>query len=158
LDLERTRTRRKEFSYPAAVLSSVAEQIDESVCIHKAFQRDCTDTLAKISYVVAQSLLHGGKVIIFGNGGSAGDAQHIAAELVGRYRRERKPMPALALTANSSTVSAIANDYGFEEVFARQVAAFGTEKVVAIGISTSGTSRNVLRGISTARELGLFTI
>jgi D-sedoheptulose 7-phosphate isomerase len=156
--MRQTRLSKDEIAYPPDLLSSVAEEVEESLCTHKAFQRDCLDSLSKISHVVAQCLLNGRKVLIFGNGGSAADAQHIAAELVGRYRRERKAMPALALTVNSSTVSAIANDYGFEEVFARQLAAFGTQNDVAIGISTSGNSRSVLRGIRVARELGLFTI
>jgi D-sedoheptulose 7-phosphate isomerase len=156
--VQETHLRKDEFAYPPELLSAVAEQVEESLCAHKAFQRDCLDSLSKISHVVSQRLLAGGKVLIFGNGGSAADAQHIAAELVGRYRRERKAMPALALTVNSSTVSAVANDYGFEEVFARQLAAFGTPRDVAIGISTSGNSRSVLRGIRVARELGLFTI
>jgi D-sedoheptulose 7-phosphate isomerase len=158
LDLQQTRLGETAFVFPPELLASVGEQVEESLCTHKAFQRDCLDSLSKISHVVAQRLLRGGKVLIFGNGGSAADAQHIAAELVGRYRRERKAMPALALTVNSSTLSAVANDYGFDEVFARQLAAFATRDDVAIGISTSGNSRNVLKGIRVARELGLITI
>jgi D-sedoheptulose 7-phosphate isomerase len=148
----------RDFVCTSELLSAVSEQIAESLLIHKAFQDQSTGMVARIAHVVSQCLMKGGKVITFGNGGSAADAQHIAAELVGRYRRERKPMPALALTENSSTVSAIANDYGFEEVFARQLSAFGTANDVAIAISTSGNSHSVLRGAYAARKLGLFTI
>src|SRR6266704_6431709 len=96
--------------------------------------------VAKVSEVLIKALQEGGKLLLFGNGGSAADAQHIAAEFVGRYRCERTAIPAMALTVNSSTVTALANDYGYDEVFARQVAAFGTKNDAAIGISTSGNS------------------
>jgi D-sedoheptulose 7-phosphate isomerase len=98
------------------------------------------------------------KLILFGNGGSAADAQHIAAELVGRFLKSRKPLPALALTTNSSAVTAIGNDYGYDEVFARQIRAQGVAGDVAIGISTSGNSPNVLNAVAAAREMGLVTV
>lgn len=157
MDLQ-TRFRKGETEYSQELFTSVTEEIEESLNAHAAFKRDCLDSLSRIAHVVSQRLLNGGKVFIFGNGGSAADAQHIAAEFVGRYRRDRKALPALALTVNSSTMTAIANDYGFEEVFARQLTAFASPKDIAIGISTSGNSRSVLRGIDVARELGLCTI
>jgi D-sedoheptulose 7-phosphate isomerase len=97
-------------------------------------------------------------LLIFGNGGSAADAQHLAAEFTGRYMLDRAPLPALALADNTAAVTAIANDYGFDRVFARQVHAFGNGDGAAIALSTSGTSENVLEGLRAARELGLLTI
>jgi D-sedoheptulose 7-phosphate isomerase len=100
----------------------------------------------------------GCKVLIFGNGGSAADAQHFACELVGRFLHERRALPAMALTADSSTVTAIANDYGFDRVFVRQIEAHGRPGDVAVGISTSGASANVLAGLQFARARGLKTV
>jgi len=105
--------------------------------------------------VCAASLKAGGKLLFFGNGGSAGDAQHLATELAVRYVRDRAPIPALALTTDTSALTAIGNDMGFDQVFARQVAALGRKGDVAIGISTSGTSRNVILGLKAARDRGL---
>jgi len=105
----------------------------------------------------ALALRAGGKVLLFGNGGSAADSQHIAAELVGRFARERRALPALALTVNTSNLTAIANDYSFEDVFARQVEALGRPGDVAVGISTSGNSPNVVRAIESAKAAGLAT-
>ena len=99
-----------------------------------------------------------GVLYTFGNGGSAADAQHFAAEMVGRYERDRKAWPAIALTTDSSALTAVGNDYGFDRVFARQIEALGRAGDVAIGISTSGNSPNVLRGLEAARERGLVTI
>jgi D-sedoheptulose 7-phosphate isomerase len=100
----------------------------------------------------------GHKALFFGNGGSAADAQHLAAEFVGRYLRQRGPMPALALNANSSAVTAIGNDYGYDQVFARQLEALAAPGDVAVGISTSGNSANVIEAVRCARRMGLFTI
>src|SRR5205085_10250069 len=100
----------------------------------------------------------GGKLLLFGNGGSAADAQHVAAELVGRFERERAPLPAVALTTDTSALTALANDFGFEHVFERQVEALGRPGYAVLAISTSGASRNVLAGVRTARRLGLGTI
>jgi D-sedoheptulose 7-phosphate isomerase len=136
----------------------IEEEVRESMRVKQAFLQECAETLAEICGALAVRLERGGKLLIFGNGGSAADAQHLAAEFVGRYLCERPAIPAMALTVNSSTVTAVANDYGYDEVFARQVAAFGTKDDAAIGISTSGNSSSVLRGIATARERGIFTI
>jgi len=100
----------------------------------------------------------GAKVLIFGNGGSAADAQHFACELVGRFLRERRALPAIALTADTTQVTAIANDYGFDRVFVRQIEAHGRPGDVAVGISTSGTSANVLAGLLYAKSRGLTTV
>ena len=115
-------------------------------------------TLAEVSRVVVQAMSTGGKVLLFGNGGSAGDAQHIAAEFVGRFAFDRPALPALALSVNSSCVTAIGNDYGFDLVFSRQIEALGRPGDVAIGISTSGNSANVVRGLSAAKSVGLTTV
>ena len=107
---------------------------------------------------ISSSLAAGGKLLLFGNGGSASDASHIATEFVGRFVRERRALAALSLCSDDSAITAIANDYGFERVFARQLEALGSSGDVAMGISTSGTSPNVLAGLRAARELGMVTI
>jgi D-sedoheptulose 7-phosphate isomerase len=100
----------------------------------------------------------GRKAIFFGNGGSAADAQHLAAEFVGRYLRERPALPALALNANTSSVTAIANDYGYDQVFSRQIQALAAPGDVAVGISTSGNSKNVIEALVTARKMRVLTV
>jgi len=107
---------------------------------------------------IVASLKSGGSVLVFGNGGSAADAQHFAAELVGRYEKERKAWPAIALTTDTSALTAIGNDYGFDRVFARQIDALGKAGDVAIGITTSGRSPNVLRALEAANDRGLVTV
>ena len=108
--------------------------------------------------VIIEALKNGNKVLVCGNGGSAADAQHIAAELIGRYEKSRRSFPAIALTTDTSALTAISNDFGFEEVFARQVAGLAQAGDVLIAISTSGKSPNVLKAAATARELGCRTI
>jgi len=107
---------------------------------------------------IYRSYLKGGKIIVFGNGGSAADAQHFAAEFVMRFAKERRALPALALAANSSSITACANDYSFKVVFSRQIEAFAGRNDVAIGISTSGNSANVLEALKKAKGMGLVTI
>ena len=116
------------------------------------------ETIAKVSEILTAVLRAGNKVLLFGNGGSAADSQHIAAELVGRFAFDRPALPALALSVNSSCVTAIGNDYGYEQVFSRQLEALAKAGDVAIGISTSGNSPNVVQGVITARKLGLQTV
>jgi D-sedoheptulose 7-phosphate isomerase len=120
--------------------------------------RENAGDVAAAAALLADAFRGGHKALLFGNGGSAADAQHIAAEWCGRLSREREPLPALALTANPSDLTAIANDYGFEEVFARLVRAHAGAGDVVIAISTSGNSPNVLRGVEAARGLGAHTI
>ena len=133
---------------------------EESIAVKQALLED--DRLLNILETVARETSHalaaGRKVLLFGNGGSAADAQHIAAEWVGRYKRERKALPAIALTVNTSSITAIANDYSFERAFARQVEALGAPGDIAIGISTSGDSPNVLRGVEAARIANMITV
>src|SRR3989441_6433341 len=114
--------------------------------------------VGRASEILVDALHQGNKVLLFGNGGSAADAQHIAAELVGRFAFERPALPALALSVNSSCVTAIGNDYGFDLVFSRQIEALARPGDIVIAISTSGNSTNVLHAISTARKIGLKTI
>jgi D-sedoheptulose 7-phosphate isomerase len=114
--------------------------------------------IVKIAQLIIESYKKGKKVILFGNGGSAADAQHIAAELVGKYKMVRDPLFAMALTVNTSILTACANDFGYELVFAKQVRAIAEEGDVVIGISTSGTSPNVLEAIKAAKEIGAHTV
>lgn len=114
--------------------------------------------VVQVAGVIAASLRAEGRLLLFGNGGSAADAQHIATELTGRYLFDRPALPALALVENPAALTAIGNDYGFDQVFARQLRAFGRSGDVAVGLSTSGSSPNVLRGVEAARDLGLLTV
>lgn len=124
---------------------------NEHLEVAKALPAMASD-VAKAVEMIHASLAGGGKLLLAGNGGSAADAQHIAAELTGRFLRERKPLPALALHANSSALTAIGNDYGYEHVFARELAAHARPGDVLLAISTSGGSKNILRAIEEARE------
>jgi D-sedoheptulose 7-phosphate isomerase len=118
----------------------------------------CAAQIADAAEAVLEGFRSGGKLLLFGNGGSAADAIHVAAEFVGRYLLERDPLPAVALMSNPSAVTAIGNDYGFDEIFSRQVRALGEPGDVAIGLTTSGVSPNVVLGLLAAREAGLRTI
>jgi D-sedoheptulose 7-phosphate isomerase len=119
---------------------------------------EVVSNIARVSTLLVESLDKGNKVILFGNGGSAADAQHIAAEFVGRFAFDRPALPALALSVNTSCVTAIGNDYGFDLVFSRQIEALARPGDLAIGISTSGNSPNVLHGLLVARKIGLCTV
>ncbi len=119
---------------------------------------DFVFSVGKIAEAITASLSEGGKVLLCGNGGSAADAQHIAAELVGRYEGERAPLAAIALTTDTSALTAIGNDYGFDHVFERQVQGLGKIGDVLIAISTSGKSPNILRALEAAKKLGILTV
>jgi D-sedoheptulose 7-phosphate isomerase len=143
----------------AVTTSSILRtNIECSLEVHNRLIAGCLPALTAAADALISAYRAGHKALFFGNGGSAADAQHLAAEFVGRYLRERDPMPALALNANSSAVTAIGNDYGYEEVFARQLKAFAAPGDVAVAISTSGNSPNVIQAVLCARQLGLFTI
>jgi D-sedoheptulose 7-phosphate isomerase len=134
-------------------------RIAESVAVKEALLADlAVETMAEIAAAALAALTAGHKILFFGNGGSAADAQHLAAELMGRFRLERRALPALALADNSSSVTAIANDYGYDDVFSRQIEGLADAGDVAIGISTSGRSANVIRGLETAAARGLTTV
>lgn len=132
--------------------------VGESIAVKQALLAQCVPAIAAAGERVVLAFRAGNKVLLFGNGGSAGDAQHIAAEWVGRFGKDRPALPALALAGNPSDLTSIANDYGFERVFARGIEAHGKRGDVAIGISTSGDSPNVVEALRTARERGLHTI
>ncbi|HME72022.1 MAG TPA: D-sedoheptulose 7-phosphate isomerase [Myxococcota bacterium] len=119
---------------------------------------DLVQTTVEIAFRLIAALRHDRRIFLFGNGGSAADAQHIAAELVGRYRRQRPGLPAMALTVNTSSLTAIANDYSFDSVFARQIEALGSAGDLAVAISTSGMSRNVLVAAEAAKSKGMVTV
>jgi D-sedoheptulose 7-phosphate isomerase len=136
----------------------IIDAFEESIRVKRAFLRDNLDQLTAAIDLIAAALERGNKLLVFGNGGSAADAQHIAAEFVNRFLIERRPLPAIALTTDSSILTSIANDYDYKEVFARQVAALGKTGDVALAISTSGKSANVLAAIATCKELNIATI
>lgn len=116
--------------------------------------KELSDDIIKTASLIIESLQNGNKVIIFGNGGSAGDAQHMAAEFIGRFMKERKSFPAIALSADSSIVTALGNDYGFEKIFSRQLESLVKKNDVIVAISTSGKSKNIVNGIKTGKKSG----
>lgn len=155
-------------SHPSRAFAGVAngylelarQQVRNSVAVKQELLEDA-DLLSRtveIAEIVSEALRNGKKLLLFGNGGSAADAAHIAAELVGKYQRERRGLPAMALSGNLSSLTAVGNDYGFECIFSRQVEAFGIAGDIAVGISTSGDSENVLRAMKMAREKQMTTV
>lgn len=136
----------------------IRANIERSMEVHSRLIHDCLDTVAAGADALIAAYQAGYKALFFGNGGSAADAQHLAAEFLGRYLREREPMPALALHTNSSAVTAIGNDYGYDQVFARQLQALAAPGDVAVAISTSGNSPSVIEAVRSARRMGVFTV
>lgn len=132
--------------------------LKESISVKEELLKSYVDVIAQIAQAICESIKSGGKLIIFGNGGSAADAQHIAAELVGRFQKERKAIAAIALTTNTSIITALANDYGYDEVFNRQVEALAGKKDIILAISTSGRAKNVNRAVEKAKSRGIKTI
>lgn len=130
-------------------------ELAEHAAVAAATRASLREPFARLVAVCAQSIRAGGKLMFFGNGGSAADAQHLATEFVVRYKKNRKPIPALSLATDTSALTAIGNDLGFVELFARQIEALGRKGDVAIGISTSGTSPNIIKGLEQARAMGL---
>jgi D-sedoheptulose 7-phosphate isomerase len=131
--------------------------LDAAIAAHQR-AREVDTRIVKVAETIRAALDRGGKLLVFGNGGSAADAQHMAAEMVGRFQRDRDGLAALALTTDTSTLTSVANDYGFERVFSRQVEALGRKGDVVLAISTSGKSPNVLAALDAARKLELTTI
>lgn len=138
----------------------VGQSIEASIAVKRRLlsSPEIISMVAEVSEIIVSSFERGHKVILFGNGGSAADAQHIAAEFVGRFAFDRPALPALALSVNTSCVTAIGNDYGFDLIFARQIEALGCPGDVAIGISTSGNSHNIIEAGLRAKNLGLHTV
>lgn len=130
----------------------------ESSRLKKEFVEEYAEDIVNLGILIGRRLKMGYKVLICGNGGSAADSQHFAAEIVGRFEKEKKGFPAIALTTDTSILTAISNDYGFDKVFAKQVEALGQKGDVLIGISTSGNSKNVIEAVKVAKEIGMFTV
>lgn len=138
--------------------AEIVKAFDESVRVKQAFLHDNLATLIQVIDVIVAAFRNGNKLLLFGNGGSAADAQHIAAEFTNRFRIERPPLPALALTTDTSALTAIANDYDFAQVFVKQLQALGKAGDVAMAISTSGNSPNVLAAVETCKKLKIATV
>jgi D-sedoheptulose 7-phosphate isomerase len=139
-------------------LRTIERVLDDAVALHRRVRDESLEPVARTADLIAATYRAGGKVLVFGNGGSAADAQHFAAELVGRFERDRPGMAALALTTDTCVLTSVANDYGFARIFARQVEALGRAGDVAVAISTSGTSANVIEGLREAQARGLRTV
>tara|TARA_X000001036_G_C20233149_1_gene624758 strand:- start:52 stop:636 length:585 start_codon:yes stop_codon:yes gene_type:complete len=133
------------------------DYLNESLNIAN-FQLELVDKIIEVSNVCNKIIKNGGKILFCGNGGSAADSQHLAAEIVVRFKVNRSPLPALALTTDTSVITSISNDFSFEEVFSKQLEAIGTERDMLIAISTSGESKNILNALVKAKEIGMSTI
>lgn len=140
------------------VKNAIEDIINESIRTKQDLLKTELENIEKAVRKIIDCIGNGGKLIIFGNGGSAADSQHIAAEFVGRFKLERKALPALALTTNTSTLTALSNDYGYDACFKRQVESLGNKGDVALAISTSGNARNVIEAVKTAKEKSISTI
>jgi D-sedoheptulose 7-phosphate isomerase len=140
------------------LLTRLQTAVDESISLKKRFAAEQGDAMVAAAQMLAGVFKAGGKVLLFGNGGSAADAQHLAAEFVNRFQIERPPLAALALTTDTSILTAVANDYDFLQVFAKQVQALGRPGDLAVGLSTSGNSPNVVEGLQAAQQQGLKTL
>ena len=143
----------------AGHLDLITKRIEESIELKSLLlKQNFLKKIEEISSILIFTIKNGGKIIFFGNGGSAADAQHLAAELLGKFKLEREPLPAVSLTTNTSLLTAISNDYSFDLVFSRQIKGIGNPKDLAFGISTSGNSKNVILGIEMAKKIGMKTV
>lgn len=140
------------------MIDEVSRQLKTHVDVVKMVEASMAEPIVACAKLIVDSLKNGGKLLIMGNGGSAADAQHFAAEMIGRFLMERKALPAIALTTDTSILTAVGNDYGFDDVFSRQVEALTNPGDVLIGISTSGNSKNVTRALVSGHKLGAKTI
>ncbi|MGB9636271.1 MAG: D-sedoheptulose 7-phosphate isomerase [Thermoplasmata archaeon] len=138
--------------------AEIERMLKESIAVKQKMLAIHAETIAKIAEKICETLENGGKILWCGNGGSAADAQHLSCELVSKFYTERKALFSVALTTNTSILTAIPNDYSFERVFERQVEALGRKGDVLVGISTSGNSKNVIAALKKAREMGIFTV
>lgn len=136
----------------------ILNTLKESVDVKDRFIKDNIDLIQKVADILASCIASGHKILIFGNGGSAADAQHIAAEFVNRFQVERPPLAALALTTDTSIITSIGNDYHFDDIFYKQILALGRKDDIAIGISTSGNSKNVIKAVHAAKDMEILTI
>ncbi|MGR0480368.1 MAG: D-sedoheptulose-7-phosphate isomerase [Candidatus Electronema sp. V4] len=138
-------------------LELIAASLVESKRAKEAFAAASADKILALAGLIVETFRSGGKLLIFGNGGSAADAQHVAAEFVNRFLLNRPPLPAIALTTDTSVITAVGNDFSYELIFVKQVQALGRPGDIALGISTSGTSPNVVKALAAAKEIGLKT-
>jgi D-sedoheptulose 7-phosphate isomerase len=138
--------------------NEITQAFRESTDVKLRFIERNAEGLLQVVRIIVKAFKEGNKVLLFGNGGSAADAQHMAAEFVNRFLIERPPLPAIALTTDTSILTSVANDYGFADVFAKQVKALGRKGDVAIAISTSGTAANVIKAVKVARDMGIQTV
>jgi D-sedoheptulose 7-phosphate isomerase len=138
--------------------AAIPEALESHLRVAQALRDHFADPIARAAEAIIGAYARGGKLLVMGNGGSAADAQHFAAEMVGRYRRERRALPAIALTTDTSVLTSVSNDYGYADVFRRQVEAHAAPGDVVVGISTSGNSENVARALALARQRGAVTI
>jgi D-sedoheptulose 7-phosphate isomerase len=136
----------------------IEEILAESIAVKKQFISSHMDQIVQAATLLADCITAGNKIMLFGNGGSAADAQHIAAEFINRFEIERRPLPALALTTDTSVITSIGNDYHFDDIFSKQVRALGRKGDVSIGISTSGNSANVIKAVDISNEMGIHTV
>lgn len=139
-------------------LDNIKKQLYESAEVKRKIFDRCGDSIIRASELILSSLKNGGKILLCGNGGSAADSQHLATEFVARLRRERAGIPAVALTTDTSLITALSNDYKFDIIFSRQIETLGSDRDVLIAISTSGNSRNVVEGVKKAKELKIRTV
>ncbi|MBF0557143.1 MAG: D-sedoheptulose 7-phosphate isomerase [Nitrospirae bacterium] len=136
----------------------IFKAFEDSIAVKEKFVKENVSLIAEVSRLIADTFNEGHKVLIFGNGGSACDASHIAAEFVNRFKRDRPGLPAVSLNTDMAVLTSIANDYDYSEIFARQVKTLGEEGDISIAISTSGTSKNILKAVDAAKKKGLRTI
>jgi D-sedoheptulose 7-phosphate isomerase len=140
------------------MIDDIRKQLQDHRALIEVLEQEMMPAIAEMSSLISTALTHGNKLLVMGNGGSAADSQHFVAEIVGRFKMERRALPAVALTTDTSILTAIGNDYGFESIFSRQVEALAAPGDVVIGLSTSGNSPNVLKALTAARECGCRTI
>jgi D-sedoheptulose 7-phosphate isomerase len=140
------------------MINEIKKQLQDHRALIDLLERDLAPLIAEMSSMITSALMNGNKLLVMGNGGSAADSQHFVAEIVGRFKMERKALPAIALSTDTSILTAIGNDYGFESIFSRQVEALAAPGDIVVGLSTSGNSPNVQKALNAARQRGCRTI
>ena len=140
------------------MINEIRKQLQDHRALIELLEQDMAPMIAEMGSLISAALTNGNKLLVMGNGGSAADSQHFVAEIVGRFKMERKALPAVALSTDTSILTAIGNDYGFDSIFSRQVEALAAPGDIVVGLSTSGNSPNVLKALNAARELGCRTI
>ncbi|CCK79242.1 D-sedoheptulose-7-phosphate isomerase [Desulfobacula toluolica] len=136
----------------------IQQSVNDSITVKKEFFSDNIENIESCASIMAAALKKGRKILLFGNGGSAADCQHIAAEFVNRFRMERKPLAAIALTTDTSVITSISNDYSYEDIFSKQIQALGKKGDIALGISTSGNSPNIIKAVRQAKQMEILSV